>query len=170
MAQQNWARQLVSCTFKLLWFHLSIMCLHAKKYTDSSILYQYTVYLSIYNPDWPQHLWPKVVKITINLRWISISIQNITLTDHIFFEISLNFLRILQSDWPRTFLTNFQITFYLPSSIYQHTKKHADWLNCSWDWLIYEFCNLIGNSISNHAKLKIHKPSFKFPESITTCH
>ena len=127
MLQRNWARQLVSCTFKLLWFHLSIMCLHAKKYTDSSILYQYTVYLSIYNPDWPQHLWPKVVKITINLRWISISIQNITLTDHIFFEISFSFLKNSAIWLAKKIFDKFP-NHLLPSLIYISTYKKTRWL------------------------------------------
>ena len=127
MLQRNWARQLVSCTFKLLWFHLSIMCLHAKKYTDSSILYQYTVYLSIYNPDWPQHLWPKVVEITINLRWISISIQNITLTDHIFFEISFSFLKN-SAIWLAKKISDKFPNHLLPSLIYISTYKKTRWL------------------------------------------
>ena len=127
MLQRNWARQLVSCTFKLLWFHLSILCLHAKKYTDSSILYQYTVYLSIYNPDWPQHLWPKVVEITINLRWISISIQNITLTDHIFFEISFSFLKNSAIWLAKKIFDKFP-NHLLPSLIYISTYKKTRWL------------------------------------------
>ena len=77
--------------------------------------------------------------------------------------------RILRSDWPRVLLPppNYKFSnLSIPDlNLYQHAKHHTDWRNCSWvvadSWL--------AESIFTNAKLNIHKPSFRFLESISVC-
>ena len=61
--------------------------------------------------------------------------------------------------------TNFQVTFYLPSLYKSKQKKHADWLSCSWDIVIYESCDLIRREHFYPCKTKTYKPSFTFFQS-----
>ena len=117
----------LNATFKLLRFHLT-WTLHAKTFHWFIDSFQYRVYLWILKTSrsiaFTTLPYQNFYFIMINLPWISIKMQHISLTDLNVFEIVV--LRILQSNWLRVFLTTpncrFSNHLYL-TSIYTSMQK-----------------------------------------------